>query len=84
MQNDAYDGVAVLPQSQSEDRPRRSTEDIPSPTIITENVYDERVRYMNEPSGYSVYPMRWYLLIVICVIQFTNAMVCTHITFFIE
>ena len=46
------------------------------PEVITENVLDEHYRYLKDPSGYTLYPQRWYLLTVICVVNFTNAMVC--------
>lgn len=43
--------------------------------IITENVLDQHYQYMIDPSGYKVYKRRWFLLFVIVVINFTNALV---------
>ena len=53
----------------------------PSPTITTENFLDEHIKYLKDPSGYQVYGRRWFILIVICIINFTNAMVCAKIIF---
>ncbi|XP_012946701.1 solute carrier family 49 member A3, partial [Aplysia californica] len=45
------------------------------PIIVTENVLDQHYEYLRDPSGYTVYTRRWFLLFVIAVINFTNAMI---------
>ncbi|KAH9518549.1 hypothetical protein Btru_017124 [Bulinus truncatus] len=43
--------------------------------IVTENVLDQHYQYLKDPSGFKVYTQRWLLLIIIALINFTNALI---------
>lgn len=46
-----------------------------SVVIVTENALDKHYEYLKDPSSYKVYKQRWFLLFIIAVINFTNALV---------
>ncbi|XP_059142550.1 solute carrier family 49 member A3-like [Physella acuta] len=43
--------------------------------IVTENALDKHYEYLKDPSSYKVYKQRWFLLFIIAVINFTNALI---------
>ncbi|BFY97761.1 hypothetical protein BsWGS_00801 [Bradybaena similaris] len=60
-----------MPRSQQADEQSVSSSNV----IVTENILDEHYKYLSDPSAYKIYKKRWFLLFVIVVINFTNALI---------